>query len=163
MNIQEIRKKYPQYNDLSDQELAAGLHKKFYSDLPFGEFARRIGLQAEVPAAPTAPEVTPAQRVAAVETPPPVVSPEEIAPAAVDSESPVTDFLGRVARNVPRGMSSDAAGVFRSIGEFGSKAYQETPAGRFYQALTGTIGKQDPGAAFAQTMAELGQLAESEK
>ena len=29
MNIQDIRKQYPQYNDLSDQELAVGLHSKF--------------------------------------------------------------------------------------------------------------------------------------
>jgi len=96
MNIQEIRKKYPQYNDLSDQELAAGLHKKFYSDLPFGEFARRIGLQAEVPAAPTAPALTPAQRVAAVETPTPV-SPEEITATQPSSVVPADE--GLFARN----------------------------------------------------------------
>jgi len=34
MNIAEIRKSYPQYNDLSDQALADGFHKKFYSDIP---------------------------------------------------------------------------------------------------------------------------------
>jgi len=156
MNIQELRKQYPQYNDLSDQDLAAGFHKKFYSDLPFEDFAGRIGLGV-APAAPTAP----APKVE--EAPVAPATPEEVAPPPTTSENSITDFLGRVARNVPRGMSSDAAGVFRSIGEFGSKAYQETPAGRFYQALTGTIGKQDPAAAFAQNMAELGQLAESEK
>jgi hypothetical protein len=43
--IADIRKKYPQYNDLSDQQLAEGLHRKFYSDLPFDDFAQRIGLQ----------------------------------------------------------------------------------------------------------------------
>jgi hypothetical protein len=46
MNIQELRKQYPQYNDLSDQDLATGFHKKFYSDLPFEDFAGRIGLGA---------------------------------------------------------------------------------------------------------------------
>ena len=54
MNIQELRKQYPQYNDLSDQDLATGFHKKFYSDLPFEDFAGRIGLGV-APAAPTAP------------------------------------------------------------------------------------------------------------
>lgn len=44
MNIAEIRQKYPQYNDLSDMELAQGLHKKFYSDMDFGEFSQKIGL-----------------------------------------------------------------------------------------------------------------------
>lgn len=54
MNIQELRKKYPQYDDLSDQDLAAGFHKKFYSDLPFEDFVGRIGLSA-TPTTPTAP------------------------------------------------------------------------------------------------------------
>jgi hypothetical protein len=43
MNIAEIRQKFPQYEDLSDQQLAEGLHKKFYSDLPFSDFASKIG------------------------------------------------------------------------------------------------------------------------
>lgn len=46
MNIAEIRQKYPQYNDLSDMELAQGLHKKFYSDMDFGDFSQKIGLNA---------------------------------------------------------------------------------------------------------------------
>jgi hypothetical protein len=29
MNIQEIRQKYPQYNDLSDEDLAGALHRKY--------------------------------------------------------------------------------------------------------------------------------------
>lgn len=42
--IQEIRSKYPQYADLSDQQLASALHQKFYADLPADEFSKRIGL-----------------------------------------------------------------------------------------------------------------------
>lgn len=42
-SIQEIRQKYPQYNDLSDEQLAHGLHQKHYSDIPFAEYASRIG------------------------------------------------------------------------------------------------------------------------
>ncbi len=41
--IPEIRAKFPQYNDMSDDALAEGLHKKYYSDMPFGEFAGKIG------------------------------------------------------------------------------------------------------------------------
>lgn len=48
MNIAEIRQKYPQYNDLSDEELAKGLHKKFYSDMDFGEFSDKIGLTSQL-------------------------------------------------------------------------------------------------------------------
>jgi hypothetical protein len=41
--LQEVRSKFPQYNDMSDTDLAEGLHKKYYSDIPFGEFAGKIG------------------------------------------------------------------------------------------------------------------------
>lgn len=68
MNIQEIRKQYPQYSDLSDKDLATGLHKKFYSDLPFEDFAGRIGLKPEAPTAAPKEEVAEA----------PIVSPEEL-------------------------------------------------------------------------------------
>jgi hypothetical protein len=54
--LQEIRQKYPQYADLSDEQLAQGLHKKHYSDMPYEEFAQRVGLQA---AAPVAEEAIP--------------------------------------------------------------------------------------------------------
>lgn len=45
--IAEIREKYPQYSDLSDEQLAKGLHQKFYSDLPFEDFAGKIGFASE--------------------------------------------------------------------------------------------------------------------
>jgi hypothetical protein len=51
-NIAEIRQQYPQYSDLSDEQLAQGLHKKYYSDLPFEDFSARIGLQSGAPQAP---------------------------------------------------------------------------------------------------------------
>ena len=54
-SIQEIRSKYPQYNEMSDEDLARALHGKFYSDMDFGEFSERIGL-APAQEAPTIPE-----------------------------------------------------------------------------------------------------------
>jgi len=45
VNIQEIRKKYPMYEDLSDQELASKLHQKYYSDMPQNDFYSRVGVQ----------------------------------------------------------------------------------------------------------------------
>jgi len=45
MNLKEFRAQYPQYDDLSDQELAAGLHQKFYSDIPFDDFLKQVGPQ----------------------------------------------------------------------------------------------------------------------
>ena len=54
MNIQEIRAKYPQYDDMSDEQLANGLHKKFYSDMPLDDFYSRIGFAGAKPPKPTA-------------------------------------------------------------------------------------------------------------
>jgi hypothetical protein len=49
--LAEIRQQYPQYSDLSDQQIAEGLHRKHYSDMPFEQFAQKIGyqMQASVP------------------------------------------------------------------------------------------------------------------
>jgi hypothetical protein len=43
--MKDVREKYPQYSDLSDQDLAISLHKKFYSDMPGAEFFQKIGLK----------------------------------------------------------------------------------------------------------------------
>lgn len=42
--IAEIRQKYPTYDDLSDDQLADALHRKYYSDMPKGEFRSKIGM-----------------------------------------------------------------------------------------------------------------------
>lgn len=58
--LAEIRQQYPQYNDLSDEQLARALHGKFYSDMPFEDFSQRIGL---------APPRTPEQAAVAQQSP----------------------------------------------------------------------------------------------
>lgn len=50
MNIQEVRQKFPQYNDLSDQRLADALHAKFYPDMDKGEYYQKIGFSIQEPA-----------------------------------------------------------------------------------------------------------------
>lgn len=47
--ITDIRTKYPQYNDLTDREIAEKLHTKFYSDMPFEEFASKVQLKETEP------------------------------------------------------------------------------------------------------------------
>ena len=42
--LQEIRQRYPQYEDLSDAELAFGFYRNFYSDMPIIEFSKQIGM-----------------------------------------------------------------------------------------------------------------------
>lgn len=41
-SLAEVRNKYPQYNDMSDQEFADKFHAKFYSDLPKEEFYQKL-------------------------------------------------------------------------------------------------------------------------
>jgi hypothetical protein len=43
MNLLQFRKKYPQYDDMTDEQIAKGLHRRYYSDLDFGDFSKRIG------------------------------------------------------------------------------------------------------------------------
>lgn len=43
ITMQDVRAKYPQYNDMSDQQLADALHARYYSDVPKGDFYSRIG------------------------------------------------------------------------------------------------------------------------
>lgn len=41
--LKEIRKQYPMYSDMSDGDFAKAFHSKFYSDLPFQGFSKKIG------------------------------------------------------------------------------------------------------------------------
>lgn len=45
--IAEIRQQYPQYNDMSDGDLASALHAKFYHDMPRTEFDKKIGMESK--------------------------------------------------------------------------------------------------------------------
>ena len=40
MNIDQLRVKYPQYNDLSDMELANAFYEKYYNDVDKNEYYR---------------------------------------------------------------------------------------------------------------------------
>ncbi len=45
MDIQTIRQSYPQYNDMSDQQLADALYNKHYSDMDKSQYYQKIGIQ----------------------------------------------------------------------------------------------------------------------
>lgn len=47
MNLADIRAKYPEYADLSDEKLVQGFHDKFYSDIPFNDFASKLGYSSK--------------------------------------------------------------------------------------------------------------------
>lgn len=44
MILKQLREQYPQYDDMSDRQLADAYHKKYYADLPKEDFYSRIGL-----------------------------------------------------------------------------------------------------------------------
>ena len=48
ISIEQVRQQYPQYNHLSNEDLAARLHQKFYSYMPQKEFFNQIGLNESV-------------------------------------------------------------------------------------------------------------------
>lgn len=58
MTIKQVRDKFPQYGDLSDQQLADALHQKFYADMDQGDFYSKIGFAAPA-AAPATPPAGP--------------------------------------------------------------------------------------------------------
>lgn len=45
--IADIRSQYPQYQDMSDQELADALYKKHYSDMPRDKFDAAVGMKRQ--------------------------------------------------------------------------------------------------------------------
>lgn len=61
--IADVRQKYPQYQDMSDTDLASAIHRKFYSDMPEADFNAKIGLsQPAAPAPVAAPQADTFQR-----------------------------------------------------------------------------------------------------
>ncbi len=52
--IQDIRAKHPEYNDMSDADLADKLHAKFYPDMPREAFDAKVGVAAK----PSPPQLT---------------------------------------------------------------------------------------------------------
>ena len=96
MNLAEIRQNYPQYGDLSDEDLATRLHSRYYPDLSFDDFSNRIGYQPteQIPVGET-PE---AQMLAQAVEPegPSLLEPVEATGRQIVEET--GELLGPVAR-----------------------------------------------------------------
>jgi hypothetical protein len=43
ITMADVRAKFPQYHDMSDDQLAGALHQKFYADMPQDQFYKQIG------------------------------------------------------------------------------------------------------------------------
>lgn len=48
MTLKDVREKYPQYDDKSDEELADAIHTKYYADLPKEKIYEKLGLSSGV-------------------------------------------------------------------------------------------------------------------
>lgn len=105
MNIAQIRAKYPQYNDLSDRQLADALHSKFYSDLPIGDYYKRIGFTSGPPPVAESPLISKAK--------------EYLPPAVVETIQQFTDIPVGFQRGVTQGirMLSDVFGANNAVSQ----------------------------------------------
>jgi hypothetical protein len=45
--LDQFRQQHPEYDDMSDRDLAGALHRKFYADIPEADYLRSLGLTAE--------------------------------------------------------------------------------------------------------------------
>ena len=45
--LAEIRKQYPEYNDMSDADLAEALYQTHYADMPRHEFDQAVGVKPD--------------------------------------------------------------------------------------------------------------------
>jgi len=55
MDIKAFREQYPQYNSMSDQDLADSLHQKYYNDIPKEQFYTTFGISPPQPQQPQQP------------------------------------------------------------------------------------------------------------
>lgn len=64
-SLADFREQYPQYNDMSDSQLANALYNKFYSDMPRAQFDARLGIQPQSqPSATPQPTSAPSAQAA---------------------------------------------------------------------------------------------------
>lgn len=116
LNFENVRKKFPQYNDLSDEQLAQGLHKKYYADMPFEQFSEKVGYKSK-----------------------PIASEDMASQGAADpysgqyipgiSQAEVNRMLSESGKGVISGVAQTATGLAELLpGEAGRKSAQATKA-----------------------------------
>ncbi len=145
--LDEIRKKYPQYQDMPDAELADAIHKKFYADMPREQFNAKVGIKPE--AAPVAMEdpgffgrleqrATQFNKgIQAPELPADAGSAARIADALMTGHDYLGNITNSAARGFTLGFSDDAAALGTATGKaldgsslkdvMEAKAANETP------------------------------------
>ena len=113
LSISQVREKFPQYSDMSDEQLAQGLHKKYYRDMPFDAFSQKIGLKSKQETPYMAPAELKEQRKGYRAR---LAGVGEVTPETKGFEKPALEgglgqqFLG-VAEGAPLGLYSAVAGL----------------------------------------------------
>lgn len=170
MSMKDIRAKFPQYDDVSDEELAKAVHEKFYSDIPFRVFQQKVGLPVDFSFSRMTQNIPSSALQTAKNTLEPLASPREtivnlgntffglvqkLFPGQQAAE-PYADALfdvfkkrygtGQAALNTlendPVGVLSDVAGLMTGGGMAASKL--PGAAGRAGQSIAKTGAAIDP-------------------
>lgn len=121
LTVADVRAKFPQYEDLSDEQLLEGVRRKFYSDIPRETFFGNFGLKAApAPAADQAPPRAPRAPVVnqtppAAPAPQPPATPEAAladlmaAPSVPEAPPAMTAPPAMPAPSAPASVTIDAA------------------------------------------------------
>jgi hypothetical protein len=117
-SLAEIRAQNPQYNDMSDKDLADALHRKFYSDVPKDQFYSKIGLGAAP--APKSAEQTQAEYLRSYgnypsDDPSAVGRPDMLRENPSDPLTKATGFLGQYVDAAMLGGADEALAGIRSL------------------------------------------------
>ena len=119
ITFEQVRQKYPQYKDLSDDQLAEGLHKKYYPDMPFEQFSTKIGYKSN---AKTEPDTT-YQKMASQGA----VDPYSGQYIPGFSQSEINRTFSESGKGVISGIAQTATGLGELLpGEVGKKSAQAT-------------------------------------
>lgn len=100
MNIQEIRARYPQYSDLSDDQLGKALHSKFYADMPYDEFAAKTGIKSSFDVEGFRAKAPPSQSTL-----------ENLGPTLIEHAPAIGSVAGGIAGTVTAGPGGGLAGT----------------------------------------------------
>lgn len=145
MNLSDIRKNYPQYSHLSDQDLSDRLHQKFYPQLDKNDFYNRIGFN---PSSSQVPNQNPLQQ-------PPSQDNRQLADSLIGQlhqasgfspeQAPTTPFaqMGKAITTIPRDFG---AGLLSAVKDAGSMLPNVTNIDPKINA--NVVGNMDPYQAF---------------
>ena len=145
-SLQELRAQYPQYEDMSDEDFAKAFHKKFYSDLDFDDFSKRIGLAPTM--APAGTEIVDTfddggRIVKNIETGRETFISESYATSDPQRIAEIRAAQGDAGAVYKRGMAEDIIGQLGQIPSRAASAIKGVPfVGSYIDELIGTVSPE---------------------